>query len=156
MAGRLTKEIKQTKPFQSIEEEAYLNILRTADTLMRSEERLLKISELSFTQYNLLRILRGAGEEGLPCMELAERMVTYSPDVTRLLDRLEARQLVSRSRGEKDRRVVRTHITQDGLALLKLLDKPVMDLLRHQLGAVSKERLLELIGLMEEIRNHGE
>lgn len=152
MAERLSKEIKQTKPFQSIEEEAYLNIVRTADTLMRTGEQLLKLSGLSFSQYNLLRILRGAGDDGLPCMELADRMITYNPDLTRLIDRLEARRLASRSRDEKDRRVVRTRITSDGLELLRLLEKPINDLHCHQLGAISRERLLDLIRLMEEIR----
>ena len=154
MAGRLGKEIKQKKPFQSIEEEAYLNIVRTADTLIRNEERLLKLSELTFSQYNLLRILKGAGDEGLPCIELAERMITYSPDLTRLLDRLEARQLVSRARDEKDRRVVRTRITFGGTELLRRLEKPVKDVHRHQLGVINRERILDLIRMMEEIRIH--
>jgi DNA-binding MarR family transcriptional regulator len=98
MARDLQSEIKQRKPFQVREEELYLNIVRTADLLGRKGVELLKEADLSPNQYNVLRILRGAGAEGLACGEIGERMVTRDPDITRLLDRLEKRELVKRSR----------------------------------------------------------
>ena len=99
MAGRLQKEIRQTKPFASLEEEIFLNLQRTAEVLMRRLTEELKPSDLTPTQYNVLRILRGAEPDGLPCREISARMVTHDPDVTRLLDRLEKRGLVGCSRG---------------------------------------------------------
>ena len=123
--GRLRKEIKQTKPFGSIEEEAFLGLQRTADALMRGMVEVLKPSGLSPTQYNILRILRGAGDDGLSCREVGERMISRDPDMTRLLDRLEARQLVARERGRRDRRVITTRITAEGRELLKRLDASV-------------------------------
>src|SRR4029079_5455628 len=98
MAGRLQKEIQQTRPFGSLEEEAFLGLQRTADALARRAYDVLKPSGLSATQYNVLRILRGAGEAGLACGEIGERMITRDPDITRLLDRLEARHLIARAR----------------------------------------------------------
>src|SRR5918998_4010285 len=114
MRRGLREEIKQTKPFRSIEDEAYLNLLRTADALLRKETELLKEYGLSPTQYNALRILRGAGTEGVTCGEMSDRMLTKDPDVTRLVDRLETRGLLTRARSDEDRRVVRTRITTEG------------------------------------------
>src|SRR2546421_705841 len=112
----LAKEIKKTKPFDSAEQEALLNLLRTADVLGREMAQVLAPADLSPTQYNMLRILRGAGE-ALACGEIGSRMITAAPDVTRLLDRLERRGLVNRCRGEKDRREVKVRITLAGLKL---------------------------------------
>src|SRR5262249_54933890 len=134
VGGRLQADIKQSLPFSGIEEEAYLNLLRTADALMQREAAMLKQYGLSQTQYNTLRILRGAGEEGLPCGEIAERMIRHDPDITRLLDRLEARGWVNRSRNGKDRRVVMARITSQGLQLIQPLDQPVAELLAAMLG----------------------
>src|SRR5919108_1101542 len=106
MARRLRMEIHQTKPFASLEEEAFLNLQRTADALLHGLEAALKPAGLSPSQYNVLRILRGAEAEGLACREVGERMVTRDPDITRLLDRLEARGLVMRARDREDRRVI--------------------------------------------------
>src|SRR5262249_50541685 len=106
MAGRLAKEIKQTKPFELPEEEAFLNLARTFEVLQQKASQALKPYELTPTQYNLLRILRGAGSEGITCSQAGERMVTHDPDVTRLMDRLEARKLVERQRSREDRRIV--------------------------------------------------
>ena len=100
MLHRLQAEIKQTKPFRSLEDEAYLNVLRTADALLRKEVELLKDYGLSPTQYNALRILRGAGDAGVTCSELSDRMLTKDPDVTRLIDRLETRRLLTRARSD--------------------------------------------------------
>jgi DNA-binding MarR family transcriptional regulator len=149
---RLTDEIKQTGPFRSLEEEAYLNILRTADALGRALAEMLKAAGLTPTQYNVLRILRGAREDGLACGEVAERMVTRDPDVTRLLDRLESRGLIRRARETGDRRVIRTWITAEGVRILKSLDGPVATLHERQLGRLGEKRLQALVKVLEEAR----
>ncbi|HSF31330.1 MAG TPA: MarR family transcriptional regulator, partial [Candidatus Tectomicrobia bacterium] len=123
----------QRKPFESLEQEALLNVLRTADVLMQRISTVLKPFKLSHSQYNVLRILRGAGPDGLACQEVAERMISRDPDITRLLDRLEARGLVTRTREQKDRRVVTVRITPEGLRLLTQLDGPVEEADRRQL-----------------------
>ena len=150
--GRLRKEIKQTRPFASIEEEAFLGLQRTADALMRGMVEVLKPAGLSPTQYNILRILRGAGEDGLACREVSERMISHDPDMTRLLDRLEARKLVARERGRRDRRVITTRITAEGRDLLKRLDVPVADFPRRRLGHVGAERLRSLVRVLDQLR----
>src|SRR5215470_13051287 len=106
MVGALQSELKQKRPFTSREQEAYLALLRTADALEMQVEAKLKEFGLTGTQYNALRILRGAGADGLPCSEIGERMITHDPDITRLLDRLEKRGLAERARCKKDRRVI--------------------------------------------------
>jgi DNA-binding MarR family transcriptional regulator len=150
MAGRLQQEIRQAKPFVNREEEVFLLIQRTAEVLTRRLAEALKPSELTPTQYNVLRILRGAEPEGLPCREISDRMVTYDPDITRLLDRLETRELVGRARGEKDRRVVFTRITPDGLGLLAELDAALERFLAAELGHLGRERLQTLATLLEQ------
>src|SRR5208337_890132 len=117
----------------SPEESAFLDLARTTDLLSRGPMQVLKTEDLSPTQYNVLRILRGA-PKGLPCGEIASRMITRDPDVTRLLDRLEKRELISRCRETKDRRTVMTRITPEGLDLLTRLDEPVQATHRKQLG----------------------
>src|SRR6201984_2556512 len=102
------------------EEAAFLELLRTPDQLSRGLVPLLKAEELSPTQYNVLRILRGA-LEGLPCGEIGQRMITRDPDITRLLDRLEKRGLIARWRDSKDRRMVLARITPEGLKMLDRL-----------------------------------
>jgi DNA-binding MarR family transcriptional regulator len=118
MARPLQEEIRQQKPFVSLEQEAVLNVLRTADVLQQRLAAALKPFKLSHSQYNVLRILRGAGPKGLACREISERMITRDPDITRLLDRLEARGLLTRTRAQKDRRVVTARITSEGQRLL--------------------------------------
>jgi DNA-binding MarR family transcriptional regulator len=129
------------------EEAAFLELVRTTDVLSRGLVRVLKTEDLSSTQYNVLRILRGA-PEGLPCGEIANRMITRDPDVTRLLDRMEKRDLISRNREEKDRRTVLTRITPAGLDVLARLDEPIQTAHRKQLGHLGRERLRELTELM--------
>lgn len=136
----------------TLEERVFVALWRTADTLSRAGEGLLKAHELSSTQYNVLRILRGAGEKGLSCREIGERLITRDPDITRLLDRLEARSLLARARETGDRRVVTTRITAEGLRLLEQLDAPVQDLHRHQLGHMPEKQLLQLLDLLERAR----
>ncbi len=153
MAGRLQLELKQTKPFSTLETEAILNLQKTSDVLNQHLQAFLKPFGISGTQYNVLRILRGAVPEGLKCSEIGERMVTHDPDITRLLDRIEKRGLIVRAREEKDRRVVRTRITADGLELLKRMDQPVEDGSRDILGHLGRERLIQLIELLEVARD---
>jgi DNA-binding MarR family transcriptional regulator len=129
------------------EEEAFLDLLRTTDLLSRGPAQVLKSEDLSTTQYNVLRILRGA-LEGLACGEIGNRMITRDPDITRLLDRLEKRGLISRERDAKDRRMVLTRITPEGLKLLVRLDEPVQEAHRRQLGQLGRERLGQLAELL--------
>jgi DNA-binding MarR family transcriptional regulator len=152
MAGRLKREIKQRKPFSSIQEEVVLSLMRANDQLVAPMNEVLRGSGLSTSQYNVLRILRGAGEEGLPCGEISERMVRRDPDLTRLLDRLETAGLVSRERDTRDRRIVRAMITAAGLELLETLDEPVEETLRRTLAHVPAARLRLLLELLEEVQ----
>jgi len=152
VAKKLQAEVHKRKPFASLEQEVFLNILRTADLLDQGLEEVLKPFALTATQYNVLRILRGAGERGLACRELGERMLTHDPDVTRLLDRLERRGLIHRRREVQDRRVITTRITPDGMTLLNQLDTAVTELHRHQLGHLGEEPLRTLIELLEGAR----
>ncbi len=133
------------------EETAFLELLRTTDQLGRRLVPVLKDEELSLTQYNVLRILRGA-PEGLPCGEIGNRMITRDPDITRLLDRLEKRGLISRCRETKDRRTVLTRITPKGFELLARLDEPVQQAHRKQLGHLGRERLKTLCELLQVAR----
>ena len=119
--------------------------------LSRGLVRILKTEDLSATQYNVLRILRGS-PDGLPCGEIASHMITRDPDITRLLDRLERRGLISRCRETKDRRMVMARITPDGLKLLARLDEPVGDAHRKQLGHLGRERLRALTELLHAAR----
>ncbi|MPZ20745.1 MAG: MarR family transcriptional regulator [Luteitalea sp.] len=149
MSTRLQAELKQTKPFVSVEDAVFLSALRTADHLLWGEIEVLKVADLTFPQYNVLRILRGAGPKGLSCREISERMVTRDPDMTRLLDRLERRGLVARLRDAKDRRVVLTRVTPDGLKLLRTLDAPVAKVQRRQLEHMSQRQLRTLVELLD-------
>ena len=152
MAGKLRREIKQKRPFRSVQEEVILAVTRTADAIAMRPTEVLREGGVSPSQYNVLRILRGAGEEGLPCGEISERMVRRDPDLTRLLDRLEKSGLVGRERDTKDRRVVRASITKEGLALLDSLDAPVEESVRGALSHMPVKRLRELLALLEEVR----
>jgi MarR family transcriptional regulator, organic hydroperoxide resistance regulator len=152
VAGKILKELQQTKPFHHLEEEAFLNIQRTADAMLQELLDVLRPFGLSVTQYNVLRILRGAGTSGVTCKDIAARMITRDPDITRLLDRLERRKLLTRNRAKEDRRFVSIQITDEGLELLKHLDEPIENkqvaLMRH----VPQPRLGELIELLEQLR----
>ncbi|PYX26624.1 MAG: MarR family transcriptional regulator [Acidobacteria bacterium] len=152
MSKGLQEELKQTVPFSSREQEAYLSLLRTSDALQSRVEAKLKDFGLTGTQYNALRILRGAGADGIPCSEIGERMITRDPDVTRLLDRLQKRGLVERSRGKQDRRVIYGRITGAGLKLLREMDAPLEKHGREILRHVSQANLKLLIDLLEQIR----
>jgi len=155
MPTRLRDEIKQTRPFTSLEQEALLSIERTAAVLGHSMAEALKGYGITPTQYNALRILRGAGEGGLCRNEVRERLVARVPDVTRLLDRLEEMGLVARERDTSDRRLVTTRITRDGLKLLARLDEPVAEAHQRQLGHIDERSLRALIDLLAEARGGG-
>ena len=141
---------------ETLLEDVFVNLLRTADALSRGAEALLKSAGLSATQYNVLRILRGAGSEGLACSEIGCRMISRDPDITRLLDRMESRGLIARAREKEDRRVVKTRITAEGLRALEKLDAPVRDLHHRQLHHVPAKELLQLSRLLERARSNGE
>lgn len=148
MAPDLRNEIKQTKPFVSLEAEAHLNLERTAAVLGHAFAERLKSFGITSTQYNVLRILRGAGDGGLCRNEVRDRLVSQVPDVTRLLDRLESSGFIQRERSTEDRRLVATRITEAGLALLDRLDEPVIDMHRELLGHLSDAQLRTLIELL--------
>jgi DNA-binding MarR family transcriptional regulator len=153
VTGHLQKEIKQQKPFGSIEQEVVLNIMRTAAALRDGTAEVLRPFDLSGPQYNILRILRGAQEEeGLPCSEIGDRLVSKDPDVTRLLDRLEKRGLVVRGRSLTDRRVVNARITKKGHELVDQLDGPVSNVHADQLGHMKRKDLRTLVDLLEQAR----
>lgn len=133
------------------EEATFLDLLRTCELLSRGPTQVLKTKDLSATQYNVLRILRGA-PQGLACGEIASRMITKDPDITRLLDRLEKRGLISRYRETKDRRMVKVRISAAGLKLLAHLDEPVKEAHRKQLGHLGRERMQALAELLATAR----
>ena len=158
MVDRLLTELKQSRPFRSREDEAFLNLVRTTELLRREAAELLKPHDLSHAQYNVLRILRGALREDDPlqrartCGDIASRLVTYEPDVTRLLDKLERQRMVVRERDGSDRRVVRTRITDHGIAVLAALDEPLAQAHQRRLGRLGEQRLVELIEILEALR----
>ncbi|MBI1740753.1 MAG: MarR family transcriptional regulator [Candidatus Koribacter versatilis] len=152
MAPGLQAELKQKVPFTSREQEAYLSLLRTAAALQSRVETKLKGFGLTGTQYNALRILRGAGPDGMPCSDIGERMITRDPDITRLLDRLQKRGLVERSRGKQDHRVIYGKIKVSGLKLLSEMDRPIEKHGREILRHVGQGKLQQLIDLLELVR----
>jgi MarR family 2-MHQ and catechol resistance regulon transcriptional repressor len=151
MAG-LKLEIVQEQPFFSAEEEALLNILRTADTLHRAFHRKTRDWGVTSTQYNVLRILRGAQPHGLTCSAIGARMITAEPDITRLLSRLKTLKLVRQQRDRHDRRLVWTQISETGLQLLKEMDPVIQQLPVELLGHLDKAELAEFIRLLERAR----
>ena len=153
MSAKNQKEESRPKPSGSREEDVYLSLLRTVERLSRGLVETLGRADLTPTQYNALRILRGAGTEGASCSEVSERMVTKDSDITRLLDRLEARGLISREREAKDRRRIATRITDEGLRVLAELDEPVAETHRAQLGHLGEKQLSSLGKLLEAARH---
>jgi DNA-binding MarR family transcriptional regulator len=152
VAGKLQQEIRQTKAIRLLEEEAALNVMRTADALMAAVGEVLKPHLLSATQYNVLRILRGAGEDGASCKDIGSRMVARDPDITRLMDRLEQRGLLTRDRAREDRRVVTHRLTKAGVELVNELDRPIEASHKRTMGHMKAEKLRDLVGLLEEVR----
>jgi len=156
MNRRLQEEIKQTRPFASLEQEAFLNLGRTWAVLDHGMAEALRPHGITPTQYNALRILRGAGSDGLCRNEVIERLIARVPDATRLLSRLEAAGLIVRGRGKTDRRLVTHRITEAGLRLLSELDDVVMAQHRAQFAALDESRLRTLIELLGEVRESAE
>jgi MarR family transcriptional regulator, organic hydroperoxide resistance regulator len=148
----VSSKSKALRPAASLEERIFLALLKSADALGQEAEKLTRTANLTGTQYNVLRILRGAGPGGLPCRGIGDRMITHDPDITRLLDRMEKRGLITRERQKDDRRVVKARITPYGLELLKPLDQPMRDLHKHQFRHMAGTRLKTLYDLLEEIR----
>lgn len=155
MSG-LKLEIVQEAPFSSVEEEALLNLLRTSDCLHRAFHLKTRDWGVTSTQYNVLRILRGAQPHGLTCSAIGTRMITAEPDITRLLSRLKALKYVRQQRDRHDRRVVWTQISQTGLELLKEMDPVIQQLPIDLLGHLDKAQLAELIRLLELARTRSE
>lgn len=153
-ASALQREIRQKKPFRSPGQEAVLGILRTADVIRRFVARVLEPYDVTPQQYNVLRILRGAGDDGLPTLTIGERMLEDSPGVTRLVDRLVAKGLVSRARSKEDRRQVLCRITPTGLDLLARIDVPMDVQDEAALGMLTPGEQKELIRLLDRIRAH--
>src|SRR3981081_3969410 len=143
---------KSPRPAVSLENRIFVALLQTADTLGQEAEQLLKAAGIPNAQYNVLRILRGAEPEGLACRASGHRMISHDPDITRLLDRMEKRGLITRERQTDDRRVVKTRITPQGLSLLITLDQPVRDLHKRHSRHMPAARLKILSALLEKFR----
>ncbi len=156
MTNTVQRVLRQKAPPPTPEAEAFLAIQIAATRLLDPWARYLKSHGVTPGQYNVLRILRGARPEALTCSEIAERMITRDPDITRLLDRLDSRQLVTRERDPGDRRVVRTRIAGSGLELLAELDAPAKAMGERAMGSLSPARLQELTGLLTTIIEHAE
>ena len=152
MPKTIARQLKQTRPFASPEQEALLGLRMAAARLLAPWAQFLKTeADLSTSQYNVLRILRGSHPHGLTCGEIGERTVARDPDVTRLVDRLAKRALVKRTRSETDRRVVHVDITEKGLDLLRELDPHAQRMPRALLGHVSQARLQQLSRLINDV-----
>jgi DNA-binding MarR family transcriptional regulator len=148
----LQKKLKQTKPFGGLEETVYLGIQISSEELRAGFNDLFKTMDLTGAQYNVLRILRGAGTAGLSCRDVSERMINRDSDITRMLDRLEARGLIRRERQSDDRRVVLAFITKGGLELLAALDRPVAELHKRQMRHLTRKELESLSSLIRKLR----
>jgi DNA-binding MarR family transcriptional regulator len=135
-----------------LEDHVFVALIKAADSLGLQAEQLLKASGLSATQYNVLRILRGAEPNGLACREVGDRMISHDPDITRLFDRMEKRGLITRERQTDDRRVVKTRITASGLTALKALDAPVREMHKRQFQHMSAARLKTLSNILRELQ----
>ncbi len=149
----LKTEIKQSRPFGSIQEEAHLSIIRTAAMLTHAFNEAIRDRGITGTQYNALRVLRGAGPQGLCRNEVRDRLVARVPDATRLLDRLERMGLIERERQGEDRRFVTTRITPAGLALLAELDEPVRELHQTQLAVADEHELETVVSVLARLRS---
>jgi DNA-binding MarR family transcriptional regulator len=154
MPRSLQEELKQRKPWPTREQEASVSIARTAALLDHGASEVLRPHGLTPTQYNALRILRGAEPEGLGRNEVRDRLIARVPDATRLLDRLVDMGLVVRARAGEDRRVVVARITRRGLELLAELEGVIERLHRRQLGHLGERKLRTLVHLLAEAREH--
>jgi len=149
--GRLQRELKKKRPFESPEQEAMLNLVRTNDRFQFRFARLFREHGLTPSQYNVLRILRGEGKP-LPILEVADRMVAAVPGITGLIDRLEAMGFVTRERSTEDRRVIFVAVTESALEILARIDRPLVDLHKALIGHLTRQELNELVRLLEKAR----
>ena len=148
----LQREIRQRRPFPSAAQEGVVSVMRTADLLRRRMAALVEPHGITVQQFNVLRILRGGGPDGLPTLEVGARMVEETPGITRLLDRLESKGLVRRQRCPKDRRQHLCWITKEGLDLLASLDEPVVTHSREMLSGLTREEQSRLVSLLDRVR----
>lgn len=149
----IQRELKQNKPFVTPSEEAAVALIRTGDLVRRAVAAIVEPHGITLQQYNVLRILRGAGERGLPTLDIAERMVEQTPGITRLIDRLETKKLVARERCKTDRRQVFCQITAAGLQLLAGIDVPLQEAEELALSALTQRQLAQLMNLLDLARN---
>ncbi len=156
MGTTLQQQLKKQQPFDSLEQEAYLNLLRTHNMLAAAPNRMLKAHSLSSAQYNILRILEGNSPEGLPCLEIVSQMVTRVPDITRLVDRLAEASLVTRNRSLEDRRVVLIALTAKGRNLIQSMHAPLHQIHRDTMGHMTRDELEELNRLLVKAREKAE
>jgi DNA-binding MarR family transcriptional regulator len=150
--SRVQREIRQTQPFRSRSQEAVIALLRTAEVVRRFLTASVAPAGLTLQQYNVLRILRGAGPAGLPTLDVADRMIEHAPGITRMMDRLEAQGWVTRERCPTDRREVHCRITGTGLGLLERLDPTVDETDRLAMGALDDRSLQRLIAMLDRVR----
>ncbi len=148
----LVREIRQTKPFRSVSEEAAIGLMRTADVIRRGFSAVVESEGITLQQYNVLRILRGAGERGLPTLEIADRLVEHAPGITRMIDRLIAKKLAARDRCAEDRRIVYCAITGEGRKVVGRLDDPMLHSCRAALDPLSKQDQRRLIAMLDALR----
>ncbi|MBZ0111982.1 MAG: MarR family transcriptional regulator [Thermoanaerobaculia bacterium] len=151
--SKLQQELKQNHPFDSAATEAVISIHRTADRIRARLNALLRSFQLTTQQYNVLRILRGAGETGLPTLEIRQRMIESNPGITRLLDRLVTKGLVHRQRCPTDRRQVLCWATPEALELLARLDQPVVEINRQMMAVLDEDQQQQLIQLLDLVRS---
>jgi DNA-binding MarR family transcriptional regulator len=138
-------------PLLPVEDQLFVAILKIADSLSQEAEQVIKSGGLTATQYNVLRILRGAEPGGLLCRGIADRMISRDPDMTRLLDRMERHSWITRQRQHDDRRAIKTRITPEGLKLLRKLDQPIHDLHRGQFRHMTAGQIKSLAELLTEV-----
>lgn len=155
MANELISDLRQTRPFQSVAQEAHLSVVRTVAVLLDATEQVLRPYGISATQYNVLRILRGAGQGGLCRNDIRDRLVSRMPDASRLLDRMEEADLVARSRDAVDRRIVTTRLSERGRALVDELDAPILEEHERQFARLNADELRELVRLLALVRSSG-
>ena len=152
MSPSLQDELKKRGPFDSVEQEAMLALMRTTDLLENRLARLFREYGLTLTQYNVLRILRGEGKP-MPCLEVAERMIQVAPAITRVVDQLQRLKLITKTQSDTDRRVFEIELTPAATKLLKRMDQPVLELLASLLNSVKKSDLRSMIRTLEVVRS---
>ncbi len=153
--SQILDELRQEQPLHSRTQEALLGLMRTANLLDRRFAAVVEPAGVSGQQYNVLRILRGAGKEGLPTLDVASRLIEQTPGITRLLDRLEAKKWIRRERCPSDRRQVLCWITAEGLSLLDLLEAPVNAFDGQALGMLTAAEQRELVRILDKVRRAG-